>query len=240
MKLEKIQEHWEKLGKVDPLWAVMSLESKKGNKWNVKDFFQTGAKEIDGVMKYIKKLNFNLKKGKALDFGCGVGRLTQALAKHFKLVVGVDIALSMIELAKKYNRFGKRVKYFVNKTNSLSRFKSSEFDFIYSSITLQHMKTKYAKEYLKEFLRILSPGGLLVFQLPSRPLGLQNLRRIIPMPLLYFYFWLKKQPTMEMHWLPRTKVENFLKELGAKILAVERDYVATGNQWESYKYFVTK
>ena len=36
----------------------------------------------------------------ALDFGCGIGRLSQALAEHFDQVYGVDISPKMIELAR--------------------------------------------------------------------------------------------------------------------------------------------
>jgi SAM-dependent methyltransferase len=46
-------------------------------------------------------------------------------------------------------------------------FHDDFFDFIYTNIVLQHMRPEYSKAYLKEFLRVLSPGGLLVFQLPT-------------------------------------------------------------------------
>ena len=39
--------------------------------------------------------------GTALDFGCGVWRLTQPLADHFKEVCGIDISPNFIELANK-------------------------------------------------------------------------------------------------------------------------------------------
>ncbi len=33
------------------------------------------------------------------------------------------------------------------------------------------MKPEYAKSYIKEFLRVLMPEGVLIFQLPSRNLA---------------------------------------------------------------------
>ena len=56
----------------------------------------------------------------ALDFGCGVGRLTQALAEHFERVAGVDIAASMIARARQENRHGDRVRYVVNERSDLA------------------------------------------------------------------------------------------------------------------------
>ncbi len=42
--------------------------------------------------------------GKALDFGCGVGRLTQALADYFNEVAGVDVSPTMVNKALEYNK----------------------------------------------------------------------------------------------------------------------------------------
>src|SRR6185436_3396874 len=43
--------------------------------------------------------------------------------------------------------------------------------FIYSRLVLQHMEARYAKAYIAEFMRILAPGGALVFQLPDSLIG---------------------------------------------------------------------
>ena len=63
-----------------------------GSPWDAKDFFQTGVTEIDRVMEYAATLPVSFARHRALDFGCGIGRLTQALASHFSEVHGVDIA----------------------------------------------------------------------------------------------------------------------------------------------------
>src|SRR5262249_36530770 len=34
-------------------------------------------------------------------------------------------------------------------------------------LVLQHMRPEYSTSYLREFLRVLAPGGVLVFQLPA-------------------------------------------------------------------------
>ncbi len=62
-------------------------------------------------MDYLGDRQISFPKRRALDFGCGVGRLTQALARHFNIVDGVDIAPSMIELANQFNRSGGRCRY---------------------------------------------------------------------------------------------------------------------------------
>mgnify|MGYP001597146266 CR=1 FL=1 len=167
MELKELKKNWEAFGETDPLYAILSWPDKEGGKWQIDDFFADGRYEIQKVMKHIEQLRVNIVHEKALDFGCGVGRLTQALAEYFVEVVGVDIASSMIELANKYNKFGERCKYYHNDSDNLNLFPDNSFDFIYSNITLQHMEPRYSQKYIKEFLRILNPKGLLVFQLPS-------------------------------------------------------------------------
>ncbi len=53
-------------------------------------------------MKYLKDKGINYNDTLALDFGCGIGRLTQLLCKFFKKCIGVDISKEMIKLANKY------------------------------------------------------------------------------------------------------------------------------------------
>jgi SAM-dependent methyltransferase len=169
VELKEVQRNWNLFGETDPLGAILTVPSKMRGKWDEREFFQKGVDEIDAVMEYIRPFRPDLPRGEALDFGCGVGRLTQALARHFDRCVGVDIAPSMIALANRYNRFGRRCEYVLNEVNDLSRFGPGRFDFIYTFIVLQHMRPEYSLNYIKEFIRILKPGGLAVFQLPTGP-----------------------------------------------------------------------
>lgn len=109
--------------------------------------------------------------GRALDFGCGHGRLTQALATYFPEVVGVDIAASMLAAARLANKHGDRVSYVQNVRPDLSMFADASFDFVLTALVLQHMRPEYAACYMREFLRVLRPGGVAFFQIPVEPLA---------------------------------------------------------------------
>jgi SAM-dependent methyltransferase len=103
------------------------------------------------------------------------------------------------------------------------------------------MKPPYIKGYLKEFLRLLAPGGLLAFQVPSEPVPEES-RTLVsaeesPPSLadpLHPY-----QPYMEMHAIPKDEVIAWLEAHGGKIIQVKGDDSA-GPNWVSYRYFVTK
>src|SRR5687767_3416731 len=94
---------WEDLGKLDPLWAILSDSAHQFSGWKVDEFFATGEEEIGGVLDAAARYSLPAHTRKALDFGCGVGRLTRALAIRFDHAVGVDISQPMIDRAREYN-----------------------------------------------------------------------------------------------------------------------------------------
>lgn len=165
---------WERAAKVDPLWAVLSDPSKRNRQWDLPSFFATGEREITLLLYQLRTLGHAPTPGRAMDFGCGVGRLTQALAPRFAEVIGVDASETMIQLAEQLNRFRGRVRYILNDAPSLQNFGTATFDFVYSDIVLQHLPAPLASGYVAEFLRILVPGGIAVFQLSSHKRDQEN------------------------------------------------------------------
>jgi SAM-dependent methyltransferase len=165
--LDESRQFWDAHAERDPLWAVLSEAGKEERKWDVARFFMTGVNEVKQVFYELESQGVDVKSGSALDFGCGVGRLTQALVPRFEWVVGVDVSPRMIEIANALNRFPDRAFYTRNDAAHLRRFGDDAFDFIYTNLVLQHIVPEVALAYLREFLRILRPAGILVFQLPS-------------------------------------------------------------------------
>jgi SAM-dependent methyltransferase len=169
--LDHSRKFWDAHAERDPLWAVLSDAGKEERKWDVRRFFQTGVNEIALVFYQLESHGIEVARGSALDFGCGVGRLTQALAQRFENVVGVDVSPRMVETAASLNRFPDRASYVWNDAPHLKAFSDRSFDFIYTNIVLQHIMPDVTVGYLREFLRILKPAGVLVFQLPSHTRG---------------------------------------------------------------------
>ena len=246
--MQRLYDHW---GATDPLWAVLSWPRLRGNRWEIDRFFRTGVEEVERVLGVLRALGVGLRRGRALDFGCGVGRLTQALAGHFDEVWGVDIAPSMIRGAVQYNRHGGRCRYVLNETADLRQFAAETFDFIYTNITLQHLEPRYAKEYITEFLRITGPGGAVVFHQPSghrvpdtRGAWIRRrLKSVTPAGLLAVYRALRRlalrEPTWEMHGIPRADVVALVETHGGRVIRIEEDFNPRRG-WTDCEYYVTK
>lgn len=240
LALENVRENWEEFAKTDPLWAIYTAKDKKGNKWKKDEFFDTGKAYVKNLLHHIESLNVNISFGRALDFGCGVGRITQALADYYTEVNGVDISATMIELAKKFNTHGDKSKYFLNDREDLKLFKDNSFDVVHAVIVLQHMKPKYAKKYIKEFIRITSPNGLIVFQQPSGVPARQWPKELLLRTMFHAKRLFEKSgPVMEMHTIKLKDMVAFLKENHVELIDVQKDAYAS-SRWNSYTYYVKK
>jgi SAM-dependent methyltransferase len=167
MALEDLREVWEDWAREDPMWAILSVPGKTDRRWNPEEFFSTGRDEIRDVMATLTAKGIQVKTGRCLDFGCGVGRLTQGLAEFFSNCDGVDISPTMVEQARRWNKFPDRCHYHNNDRPDLSIFGDKSFDFIYSNIVLQHIEPEISQGYIREFVRLLSDDGLAVFQVPA-------------------------------------------------------------------------
>jgi SAM-dependent methyltransferase len=238
-----LQKSWDRLGATDPFWAILTDPAKKNNGWDQAEFFKTGVWEVDNILEWVDRVHPLPSKSLALDFGCGVGRLSQPLANHFQQVRGVDISPSMIALARRFNRHGDRCQYFLHSEQNLALFADGTFDFIYSSITLQHIRPRFIQLYLSEFARVLRPGGVLVFQLPAglRHDGARRLKRLF-YGMYYGIFLPLFRPgsaVIEMHSLRQEEVRRLLIAAGTRVLEVIPDQSA-GPAWESFRYLATK
>lgn len=223
--LQQVQKTWEGLAQSDPFWAVCSDPERRQGRWNREEFFSSGRHEIECVLGCINSLGLAIDRGApALDFGCGVGRLTRAMAAYFPECHGADISPTMVRLAEKFNQDMPHCKFLLNERRDLSCFEANYFGFIYSSIVLQHIPPRHSRRYLQEMVRVTKRGGVLVFQvLDDLRIGfVPRLRQKIGFRrnLRRFVSGNNGQGTIDLYWLGEAQVSRVLQAAGARIVDV--------------------
>jgi SAM-dependent methyltransferase len=218
---------WEEMAAIDPLWAILSAPEKRFGKWQLEEFFRTGEEEISLLMEKAENLGLPQTRRRAIDFGCGVGRLTRALHARFSECHGVDISNSMLEIARQLNpgcHFWQG--------SSLEFFPAGYADFIYSSLVLQHQPDQSSvARIIRDMIRALAPGGLLVFQMPLHVPWRNRLQlrrrayrvlRSLGLRHTFLYERLKLNP-IRMIALPQAEVEDIVLCAGGFIVRLERN-----------------
>jgi SAM-dependent methyltransferase len=106
------------------------------------------------------------KERRALEIGCGPGRLMRPMSRHFGEIHGVDISDEMIRLAANQLKDIPHAHAQVTPDSRLGMFAGGYFDFVYSYIVFQHIPDRdVVLNYLSEAGRVLKPGGILRCQL---------------------------------------------------------------------------
>lgn len=247
MSLDAHRRDWQDLAELDPCWAILSAADRQHGGWDLEDFLDTGRREIEALMAHADGLGLPSVRVRALDFGCGIGRLTRALAAHFDESVGIDISEAMIDRARSTNADTPNCRFVVNVDDRLSAFGDGEFDLIYTTLVLQHLPSRtLVRSYIEEFVRTLARGGLLVFQVPDRiPVRhrVQARRRayralralgVAPRTL---YRRMSLQP-MRYNAIPQAAVRHTLENAGARVVEVGVEQWTDGVS--SATYYVTR
>ena len=128
------------------------------------EFFENGRSMFRDIQEILGKHGLDmLAFGKVLDFGCGCGRTLiplSLLANPLKLS-GTDIDAETIAWLKgNYSCFN---DLDVNGHAPPTKYKTGEFDFIYSISIFTHLPEDMQCAWLKELSRIIKPGGHGIF-----------------------------------------------------------------------------
>ena len=247
--LEKLKQTWQTLGRDDPLWAIASVQGKRGGKWTIEEFLSTADDDLKYYCRILKAHGDAPDRfGRVLDFGCGVGRLSLAWSKRATEVVGVDISSPMIEQGRQLLRAVSNVRLQLNEASNLNCFESNSFEVVFSHACLQHIPWALAAGYLNEFARVCAPNGWVCFSLPARPLYStwgpvlrKRLVEMLPFQLGTRYRRWKhgSEAVFEMYYTPPETVHSVLAKAGLTLLHREPDQSA-GEKTEGYFYVFSK
>jgi SAM-dependent methyltransferase len=241
--LEQVRADWTRLGADDPLWAVLIRPGTRHGGWDPAEFLATGRDEVGTALAHLDRLGALPRLTRVLDFGCGAGRATQALAAHATEVVGVDVSATMLEAARRIDRTAARCTFVLNDRPDLSRFTDRSFDLVYSSLVLQHLPPDLARGYLAELARVLRPGGAMAVQVATRPTASVKglLFRYAPQSVLRFGQCriLGYPAPMRMHAMSADEFTAAVGRYGVRLLDSVED-TTYGGHWIYHRHFAVR
>jgi len=160
---------WQKWGRRDPYFAVITDEKFRSSRLTEQskhEFFESGHAHVAYVLEHCRRISEGpFVIDRALDFGCGVGRLCVPLSEHARTVVGVDVSQDMLEEARRNcARYGCTNVAFRISDDTLSEVEGT-FDLVHSCITFQHIDIERGKRLFAELIARVSPGGIGAIQI---------------------------------------------------------------------------
>src|SRR6202049_3344873 len=136
-----------------------------------REFFDSAADVIHALEAELKRLPpADRRSRRAMEIGCGPGRLMRPMSWNFGEIHGVDVSDEMIRLATQKLKGSINAFPRVTDGTDLSCYANEFFDFVYSYAVFQHIPTaEVVFSYLTEAWRVLKPGGILRCQINSLP-----------------------------------------------------------------------
>lgn len=155
---------WRYYGDVDPYFGVLTQPDFKSDRLTDagrEQFFESGKRYIDLMLDVVHEhLDPSFKPTRALDFGCGVGRLAIPLASICESVVGVDVSDAMLrESRANAARFNVSNATFVPSDDGLTQVEGT-FDLLNSLIVFQHIPPPRGEAIVSQLIGRLRAGGV--------------------------------------------------------------------------------
>jgi ubiquinone/menaquinone biosynthesis C-methylase UbiE len=135
------------------------------------EFLSTAAdviRDLEGELKRFPPGPVSSRR--ALEIGCGPGRLLRPMSRYFSEIHGIDVSDEMIAQAKARLRDIPTAHAHHASGSDLAQFPDEHFDFVYSYAVFQHIPSAAVVfSYLRETVRVLKPGGFARLQINGLP-----------------------------------------------------------------------
>lgn len=230
---DRIGAAWKTFGETEPHWSVLTADAFRQDNLaaNIEAFFASGRGDIDVHFNFLRRAGLPTRFSRAMDFGCGVGRLTLALAPHADQVVGVDISPPHLRLAEeRRGAVGAANVAFESIASVADLDRYSGFDFVLSRIVLQHNPPPVMAALYRKLLAALAPGGVSIVQMPTHMRGLRFSAE---------HYLANAQPDMEMNALPQKIIFEIIEQAGCRLLEMREDSAA-GDEGLSHSFLVQR
>jgi SAM-dependent methyltransferase len=160
------ERYWDERAKENALFFV---DNEIGYDNPDAEAFWRRGEEVVGLMLDLVGLEIGADQT-VLDIGCGVGRLTRALATRAGRVIGLDVSREMLARAQEHNAQLANVEWVHGDGASLGAIGDASVDGCFSHVVFQHIPDPdVTLGYVRDMGRVLRPGGWALFQVSTDP-----------------------------------------------------------------------
>ena len=167
----QMRRDWDARARENALFYVAN----RSEPWTESEFFETGERDVrEQIVDDMQTIcqGKNPSEMRVLEIGCGVGRITRALARVFGDVHAVDVSPEMIARARRFLGDDPNVHLYASSGLDLDVVGHLSFDFAFSILVFQHVPSLAAIESTIDAVgRLLRPGGLFKFQVQGHPVN---------------------------------------------------------------------
>jgi SAM-dependent methyltransferase len=162
--MNEMRERWDQRAQTD---AVAYIESNRDVP-DLEGFFALGEHFAQVLADPVL---VGVARGRALDLGCGLGRITRALARRFEEVAGVDVSAEMVRRAEELHPADELPNVSFHATDGVHLpLEDETVDFVFSYEVFQHLPARdVMRGNLLEVARVLRPDGLSVIHVHRAP-----------------------------------------------------------------------
>jgi SAM-dependent methyltransferase len=207
---------WTALGERSPHWSVLTEDRFRpaSIEANLGVFRATASTDLGIVRSVIERHGLAAEAPRLLDYGCGVGRATLALAPLFADAVGCDISPPHLALAAAEAEARGVANVAWHQATAEAPMPEGGWDVWFSRLVLQHNPPPVIRHLLGLAFAGLRPGGLVIFQLPVHGRGYR---------FDIGEYLAEGEGGMELHALPQPEVFALAREAGLELLELRED-----------------
>lgn len=216
--LQRVGAYWTRIGGEAPHWSVLTHDRFRPDRIaeEREAFYATGRNDRALLLGLMARHGLSpASHPRLLEFGCGVGRATLAIAEGFAEVTACDISEAHLALAREAEaeRGPPRIAWF--RSTIEAPMPDGQWDVWFSRLVLQHNPPPVTAWLLRRAFQGLAPGGIAVFQVPVHCIGYryslaEDLAATTP-------------PRMEMHVLPQHEIFALAAAAGVVPVDVRED-----------------
>jgi SAM-dependent methyltransferase len=164
---------WEALARHEPYFRLLTRDGVvevESSAAATSEFFETGEADLSRLLSAVAAVvGHDVSLGSALDFGCGVGRLTLPLARRANAVLACDIAPTMLDHVRRNAEIAGLQNVTAIEAERLLAMSDATLTFVCSLLVFQYIPEASGCEIIRNLLRLLSPSGIAALQVVLRP-----------------------------------------------------------------------